>query len=452
MAILNVVRDIYLDPQMLPQYAIVALLFAGILGARPTGYAALRFERIKAAALWALMLPPVAGYLVVLPACRFLEQGGLGDYYVIMPFYAPHAFLLMILLIVTVVGFARSGTAPVSNSKLLMALAAHGMAFSVTAGSQLAPFWVRDMETKANHLVIGGFVLIMLGAVFAFVCWLENFMNGGSAKRYHVVFNGLVQGLAEAGSVLFNGLRVGSVKQLSIMPEDTRKVRVLIAIAKDTPVRENSRARISQQGLAGWVGLEITPGTPDSPLLKAGAGADLSIIQADISGAGGSVMSAAPEAFGNANALFIRLNELIANNQDLVHSTAKNVESFTAMLDANKEDIAAAIKDARALSTRFNTLAGKLEGVVDRVTGGDNSIVGQAQTAAASFRKLAERLDGQADGLTRQAQRGMREFELFMRDGRRLTESFDRVLQKVENNPSSLIFGGSQIPEYKPGQ
>jgi hypothetical protein len=33
-----------------------------------------------------------------------------------------------------------------------------------------------------------------------------------------------------------------------------------------------------------------------------------------------------------------------------------------------------------------------------------------------------------------------------------VAENLDRVLQKVENNPSSLIFGGSGVPEYKPGQ
>jgi phospholipid/cholesterol/gamma-HCH transport system substrate-binding protein len=72
------------------------------------------------------------------------------------------------------------------------------------------------------------------------------------------------------------------------------------------------------------------------------------------------------------------------------------------------------------------------------------------------LRKLADKLDkslgDQADGLTSQAKRSMREFENFMRDGRRMADSLDRVLQKVENNPSSIIFGGSQVPEYKPGQ
>jgi phospholipid/cholesterol/gamma-HCH transport system substrate-binding protein len=312
------------------------------------------------------------------------------------------------------------------------------------------------LETKANHLVIGGFVLLMVGAAFAFVYWIENFMNGGAAKQYHVVFNGSVQGLAEAGGVLFNGLKVGSVKKLAIMPEDTRKVRVLIAVGDDVPIRENSQARISQQGLAGWVALEITPGTPDSPLLAAKAGEDLPVIMAEVGGAGGSMMSAVPEALGNANALFQRLNQMVANNEDLVHRTAKNVESFTSMLDGNKDDISAVIKDARGLSGRFQNIADKLETAVDQATQGDASLVAQAQQAVTSFRKLADKLDksvgDQADGLTNQARRSLREFENFMRDGRRMAESLDRVLQKVENNPSSLIFGGSQVPEYKPAQ
>jgi phospholipid/cholesterol/gamma-HCH transport system substrate-binding protein len=312
------------------------------------------------------------------------------------------------------------------------------------------------METKANHLVIGGFVLLMVGAAFAFVYWIENFMNGGAARQYHVVFNGSVQGLGEAGGVMFNGLRVGSVKKLAIMPEDTRKVQVLIAVGNETPIRENSRARISQQGLAGWVALEITPGTPDSPMLTAKPGQALPVIEAELGGSAASMMSAVPEALGNANALFVRLNELVANNQDLVTRTAKNIESFTAMLDGNKDDISAVIKDARGLSARFTGIADKLDAAVNQATVGDASLVAQAQQAVTSFRKLADKLDktvgDQADGLTSQARRSLREFENFMKDGRRMAESLDRVLQKVENNPSSLIFGGSQVPEYKPAQ
>lgn len=315
------------------------------------------------------------------------------------------------------------------------------------------------METKANHFLIGGFVLLVLALAFGFVYWIEVYMNGGAAKRYHVVFEGSVQGLGEASSVLFNGLRVGSVKRLSIVPEDTRKIRAVIAVAGDTPIRENSYARISQQSLAGLVALEISPGTLDSPLLASQNGEKYPVIRVDaIASAGGN--GGMPEALGNANALFVRLNEIVASNAELVHKTTKNIESFTAMLDANKDEISGAIKEARTLSTRFNELAAKLDTAVTQFSTafaeGDGSFVVQAQQAAQSFRKLADKLEKtvgeQADDLTRQAQRSMKEFELFMKDGRRLADNLDRVLQKVENNPSSLIFGGSQVPEYKPAQ
>jgi phospholipid/cholesterol/gamma-HCH transport system substrate-binding protein len=39
-----------------------------------------------------------------------------------------------------------------------------------------------------------------------------------------------------------------------------------------------------------------------------------------------------------------------------------------------------------------------------------------------------------------------------MRDGRRAARSLDRVLEQIEKNPQSFLFGGSTIPEYTPNQ
>lgn len=315
------------------------------------------------------------------------------------------------------------------------------------------------METKANHLIIGGFVLAVIGLAFGFIYWMKNSADGGGGKQYHVIFDGSVQGLAEASSVLFNGIRVGAVDTLEIVPEDTRKVRALISVRAATPVRSNSRARISQQGLAGLVALEITPGTPDAPALTARDGQELPVIYAD-PGGGGSGLSGIGDAIGSAQALLERLNDLVANNEESIRRTLKNVESVTAVLDENKDGIASLIKDVQEAAARVNALAGKLETSVEKLTGavvdGEESLVAQAQQAAVSFRKLADKLDktlgDQADGLTRSAQRSLREFELFMKDARRLADNIDRVVQRVEKDPASFLLGGSQTPEYKPSQ
>ena len=67
------------------------------------------------------------------------------------------------------------------------------------------------METKANYLVIGAFVLAVLAAGFGFVYWMQSFGSGGE-KRYQIVFEGGVSGISTASNVLFNGIRVGKVQ------------------------------------------------------------------------------------------------------------------------------------------------------------------------------------------------------------------------------------------------
>jgi phospholipid/cholesterol/gamma-HCH transport system substrate-binding protein len=310
------------------------------------------------------------------------------------------------------------------------------------------------METRANYLIIGVFVLGLISLLLAFVYWMKNDASGPEGKNYYVIFDGSVQGLTEASPVLFNGIRYGAVRSLELLPEDTRKVRVLVTVRSETPVRTNSRARISQQGLAGFIAMEITPGTPDAPLLQAKVNEKYPVIYAD-PGTGG-LLSGVSDAAGQANALLIRLNDLVANNQDSLRRTITNVEAFTNVMAERKDDAGALIQDLRKLTERLNGIAIKVDSAVDRVAGtaSDNpdSVVSQVQQAATSFRQLAEKLDkslgDKSVELTAQAERSLREFELFMKDGRRLAESLDRVVQKVERNPTGFLLGGQQSPKY----
>ena len=275
------------------------------------------------------------------------------------------------------------------------------------------------METKANYLMIGGFVLGVLALAFVFVFWMTNLAGGG--KRYYIVFDGSVAGLTAGSSVGFNGIKVGEVQSLALDPADARKVQVLISIHSDTPVRENSRATMQSLGLTGGTGIQITAGTPDSPFLVATSENPIPVIVAD-RGLGQGLFDAAPAVMNNANALLLRLNDLVAENQESIHKTLTNVENVTTMLDQRKEEIAQTITDVHAAAQSFKDLSGKLQ-----VSLGD---------------KL--------DSLTRTAKDSLQEFENFMREGRRAAATLNSVLEKFEANPKSFLLGGSQVPEYNP--
>jgi phospholipid/cholesterol/gamma-HCH transport system substrate-binding protein len=275
------------------------------------------------------------------------------------------------------------------------------------------------METKANYLMIGGFVLGVIALAFLFIFWMTNLAGGG--KRYYVVFNGSVAGLTTGSSVAFNGIKVGEVQSLALDPEDARKVQVLISVHKDTPVRENSRANIQSLGLTGGSGVQITAGTPDSPFLVATGEVPIPVIQAD-PGLGQGLFDAAPAVMNNANALLTRLNDLVAENQESIHKTVTNIEHVTTVLDQQKDEISEAIKNFKEGSDSFKTLSGKLE-----VSLGDN-----------------------VDGLTRTAKDSLQEFGNFMREGRRTAVTLNRILEKFEADPKGFLLGGNQVPEYTP--
>jgi phospholipid/cholesterol/gamma-HCH transport system substrate-binding protein len=276
------------------------------------------------------------------------------------------------------------------------------------------------METKANYLMIGGFVLGVLALAFVFVFWMTNLAGGG--KRYFIVFDGSVAGLTTGSSVGFNGIKVGEVQSMQLDPADARKVQVLISVHGDTPVRENSHASMQSLGLTGGTGIQITAGSPDSPFLVATAENPIPVIAAD-RGGGQGLFDAAPAVMNNANALLLRLNDLVAENQESIHKTLTNVESVTTMLDQRKDDIAQTITDIQGAAQSFKDLSGKLE-----VSLGDN-----------------------LDSVTKTAKDSLQEFGNFMREGRRAAATLNRVLEKFEANPRSFLLGGSQVPEYTPG-
>ena len=275
------------------------------------------------------------------------------------------------------------------------------------------------METKANYLMIGGFVLGVLAFAFIFVFWMSNF--GGGGQRYMIVFESSVAGLTTGSSVGFNGIRVGEVQSFALDPEDGRKVQVLVDVRDDTPVRENSHASMQSLGLTGGTGIQVSAGTPDSPFLVATAETPIPVIAAD-RGGGQGLFDAAPAVMNNANALLLRLNDLVAENQESIHKTLTNVENVTTMLDQRKEDISKTITDVQTGAQSFKDLSGKLE-----VSLGDN-----------------------LDSLTRTAKDSLQEFGNFMREGRRAAATLNSVLEKFEANPKSFLLGGSQVPEYNP--
>ncbi len=200
------------------------------------------------------------------------------------------------------------------------------------------------MEIKARYVLIGLFTLAVILAGFAFVYWLDT--KGGLGKRatYEVRFHNTVSGLLKGSAVLFNGIRVGEVTGLSLVPGQPKEIDATIAIDANTPVRADTFVSLEFQGLTGVAAVTLQGGSPDAPPLAAASGHPPRLVASE---AAGQTMSE------EARQVLARLDKILSDNAGDVRTLISNLSSFSEALGKN---------------------SGKVEGIfagLERMTGGN---------------------------------------------------------------------------------
>ena len=181
------------------------------------------------------------------------------------------------------------------------------------------------METRAPFVIVGGFILAAIVAVFGFVYWLHNTGGLGARTSYNVQFNGPVPGLLVGASVLFNGIRVGEVSGLSLAADSPRRVNAIVSVAPDTPVRRDTKVGLDFQGLTGVPVVALEGGN------ELVSSAPVSVLIAE-QGAGQSMTQAARDALR-------RVDSVLAENSDSLKSTIDNLKTFSDSLAKNSNRV-----------------------------------------------------------------------------------------------------------------
>jgi phospholipid/cholesterol/gamma-HCH transport system substrate-binding protein len=186
------------------------------------------------------------------------------------------------------------------------------------------------METRAPYALIGLFVLAVIGAVFGFVYWLNNIGGLGQRTVYHVRFENNVSGLLTGAGVLFNGIRVGEVTGLTLSPTNPREVTASIAVVAGTPVRTDTKVGLEFQGLTGVPVISLLGGDPAAPAL-ASSSTEPAVLVADPN-AGQSMTEAARQALR-------KLDALLSDNSEALHSAIANLDTFSGALARNSDRV-----------------------------------------------------------------------------------------------------------------
>ncbi len=297
------------------------------------------------------------------------------------------------------------------------------------------------METRANYALIGVFTLAVIAAAFSFVLWFSGAEKPGGRKTYKIIFTGSVSGLSEGGWVLFNGVRVGGVTKIDLLPQDPSRVFALIDVDAKVPVRADTKARLEYTGFTGVASVALMGGALDAPPLPT------SPKQPGVIVAEGSefqdLIATARRVAAEASEFFTKTNRLIDDNSAAITASVKNAEKFSGALAANSDDIKDFMGTIKPLSEKLDALAGDADKVVKAINPEDvKTIVTHVASLSAKFDKIATNVN-------RFSGSGLREYEALAADGRKTLEEFNQAVRSLENNPQQFLFGKSpQIPEY----
>ncbi|WP_164851615.1 MlaD family protein, partial [Sinorhizobium meliloti] len=125
------------------------------------------------------------------------------------------------------------------------------------------------METKANYAIVGFFTVLVIAAAFGFVYWMSQYGRTGQMVELVVNIPGSANGLSVGSPVRFNGINVGSVRNLAIDANDPRYSIAITEVSADAPVMKSTTATLEVQGLTGAAYIELSGGRKgDENILK----------------------------------------------------------------------------------------------------------------------------------------------------------------------------------------
>lgn len=312
------------------------------------------------------------------------------------------------------------------------------------------------METRAHHVLIGLFTVIVVAAALLFGLWLAKVNTAKAFQDYEVVFNEAVSGLSKGSPVQYNGIKVGDVIQLKLDPVDPRKVLARIRLAGDTPVKQDTHAKLVLTGLTGISNIQLTGGSPASPPLLGQRG-KLPVIVADPSPLT-KLLANGEDLMTSINEVVARANQLLSDeNVAHINHTLAHLDQTTGALADQRGDIrqllqqlTLASRNASATLAQTEQLARNANGLV---SGQGKAAMDSMQASMASLQRATASIDDllkvNHDALD-SGMRGVGEIGPVVTELRKTLDSLHSISRKLDDNPASYLLGRDQTKEFKP--
>ncbi|MEO7432031.1 MAG: MlaD family protein [Dokdonella sp.] len=312
------------------------------------------------------------------------------------------------------------------------------------------------METRAHHVLIGAFTIGVFLLALAFVLWMSKSSVDHRFNDYDIVFTEAVSGLTTGGLVQYNGIKVGEVRQLSLAPDDPRKVIARVRIDAAAPVKQDTRAKLGLQGVTGLAYIQLSGGAPTSPPLLPTREFPVPQIPSEVS-ALSKLMASGSDIMLSANDVLIRMNKILSDeNVRHISDMLEHADQLSGTLAEERGDISTAL---RQLSEATGQLKKTLSTLDSMATNTNTLIRDDARATLASVRNALDAVDkvaGSTGALVEDnraainsfSNQGLRQIGPTVLDLRETLRSLKQLSDKLGAS-DSLLLGRDQPKEFQ---
>jgi phospholipid/cholesterol/gamma-HCH transport system substrate-binding protein len=219
------------------------------------------------------------------------------------------------------------------------------------------------MAYNSNEIKVGMMLMATLVILAIFAVAIFGVDYGKETKEYFTYLK-YVGGITNGSLVKYNGMDVGKIAEVKL-PDDIasdNRIRLKLSVDINTPVRENSQAYITSIGIMTDNHIELSPGSPEAPMLPPGSTIDSKEVPGftqmteplnQLSGTAEELMTRVADVFNDQNrehiaSMLEQFDRVITQSSDDVLSMVANVDSLTESLAEISTELAGMLTDNRS--------------------------------------------------------------------------------------------------------
>jgi phospholipid/cholesterol/gamma-HCH transport system substrate-binding protein len=300
------------------------------------------------------------------------------------------------------------------------------------------------MDRETNYVVVGAFVLLVIGMAVSFVYWYTDQRDKRTYQRYEIYYDGTVSGLSAGSPVRYLGVDVGKVVRIMLEPKDRRRVEVVADIDANAPIDARTQALLSLQGVTGllFIDLEEDPESHASgPLPKGARYPVIRSAPSDIA----VLLRRLPELANHAIELVNHMDQVFSeDNVRAFKATLQNARIASERTPALLKQIAELVADLKRASDEVDSAATDFRSVTDSSAPDLKATLANVRRITDSLASTSDRLNDfvskNEPGLSRFTNQSLPELERLLRESRDAARDFRELAHSLKQDPSKVLY------------